>query len=257
MIVLIIDFVSVEVFRREVALEYLVAQGFQSNLWELVARSGAVAKIVLLILLIFSVASWAIILRKWLTLSRVDRLSRDFAEIFRRSPRLSEIEAAAERYRDSPLASIFVAGYRELNRNLVKAEAHGYGNPHAEVRMVVRSTEPLRRAVQRSAAAELTVLERGMSWLATTGSVTPFIGLFGTVIGIINAFQGLGLERTTTIQAVAPGIAEALVATAAGLFAAIPAVIGYNYFLSRLRMLAAEMDDFSSEFLSLVERNFS
>ncbi len=232
-------------------LQYLVAQGFQSNLWELVARSGSVAKIVLIILLVFSVASWAIILRKWIT------LSRDFIEIFRRSPRLSEIEAAAERYRDSPLATIFAAGYRELNRNLVKTEAQGYGNPHAEPKLVVRSIEPLRRAVQRSAAAELTVLERGMSWLATTGSVTPFIGLFGTVIGIINAFQGLGLERTTTIQAVAPGIAEALVATAAGLFAAIPAVIGYNYFLSRLRVLAAEMDDFSSEFLSLVERNFS
>ena len=115
----------------------------------------------------------------------------------------------------------------------------------------------IQRALQRACAAELTVLEKGMSWLATTGSVTPFIGLFGTVIGIISAFQGLGFERTASIQAVAPGISEALWATAAGLFAAIPAVIAYNQFVSRLKDISVEMDDFSMEFLNLVERSFS
>ncbi len=111
--------------------------------------------------------------------------------------------------------------------------------------------------MQRAAAAELSVLEKSMSWLATTASVTPFIGLLGTVVGIIGAFQGLGLEKTTSIQVVAPHIAEALVATAAGLFAAIPAVIAYNQFVHRLKNIAAEMDDFASEFLNLVERSFS
>jgi biopolymer transport protein TolQ len=103
----------------------------------------------------------------------------------------------------------------------------------------------------------LSVLERSMSWLATTGSVTPFIGLLGTVVGIIDAFQGLGFEKTASIQAVAPGIAEALVTTAAGLFAAIPAVIGYNQFIHRIREVASEMDDFSTELLNMVERSFS
>jgi biopolymer transport protein TolQ len=115
----------------------------------------------------------------------------------------------------------------------------------------------IQRALQRASTAELSILEKGMSWLATTGSVTPFIGLLGTVVGIINSFKGLAFEKTASIQAVAPGIAEALIATAAGLFAAIPAVIAYNQFVAKMKVLAAEMDDFSSEFLNLVERSFS
>ena len=114
----------------------------------------------------------------------------------------------------------------------------------------------LERSLQKAASSEMTTLEQSLNWLATTGSVTPFIGLFGTVVGIINAFQGLGEGTSTTIQAVAPGISEALVATAAGLFAAIPAVIAYNHFLGRLKVFGAEMDDFMAELLNLVERSF-
>ena len=115
----------------------------------------------------------------------------------------------------------------------------------------------IQRALQRASTAELSLIERSMSWLATTGSVTPFIGLLGTVVGIINAFTSLGFEKTASIQAVAPGIAEALFTTAAGLFAAIPAVIAYNHFIARMKNIASEMDDFSAEFLNLVERSFS
>ena len=123
--------------------------------------------------------------------------------------------------------------------------------------MTDRQLTGVQRALQRASAAELSLVEKGLSWLATTGAVTPFIGLLGTVVGIISAFEGLGLEKTASIQAVAPGIADALVATAAGLFAAIPAVIAYNQFIVKMKTIAAEMDDFSSEFLNLVERSFS
>jgi len=132
----------------------------------------------------------------------------------------------------------------------------GSTNPGHPV-LADRNIVGIQRALQRASAAELSMLEKSMSWLATTGVVTPFIGLLGTVVGIISAFQGLGLEKTASIQAVAPGIADALIATAAGLFAAIPAVIAYNHFTSRIKNIAAEMDDFSMEFLNLVERSFS
>jgi biopolymer transport protein TolQ len=167
---------------------------------------------------------------------------------------LSEVASACEQYRETPLSGIFTAGYQELNAQIQTVQNQDPGNPVLSDRHVVG----IQRALQRASAAELSILESGMSWLATTGSVTPFIGLFGTVIGIINAFHGLAMPgATASIQAVAPGIAEALWATAAGLFAAIPAVIGYNQFLSRLKNIGAEMDDFSLEFLNLVERSFS
>jgi biopolymer transport protein TolQ len=166
--------------------------------------------------------SWTIIFKKHKFYKEVERQSLEFHEEFQKQSSLSEIYRECERYPMSPLAGI----------------------------------SGLERMLKKAAMAEMMGMERSLSWLATTGAVTPFIGLFGTVVGIINAFQGLGEGSTTTIQAVAPGISEALVATAAGLFAAIPAVIGYNHFISRLRQFGAEMDDFSVELLNLIERSF-
>lgn len=217
------------------------------------ANASGFALIILLLLLLFSLLSWTIILRKWLTFRTVAQKSHDFLTIFRKSPRLSEIGSACELYHGTPLAGIFSAGYQELNTQLQAAKSQNPERPVLSDRNVVG----IQRALQRASTAELSVLEKSMSWLATTASVTPFIGLLGTVVGIINAFTGLSQEGTASIQAVAPGIAEALIATAAGLFAAIPAVIAYNQFVSRMKNIAAEMDDFSSEFLNLVERSFS
>jgi biopolymer transport protein TolQ len=210
------------------------------------------ALIILLLLLAFSIFSWTIILRKWLTFRQIHERNRAFVALFRKSSRLSEVGAACDHFRATPLSGIFSAGYQELNTQI---QTLTHGNPEHPV-LSSRNFVGIQRALQRAAAAELSVLENSMTWLATTGSVTPFIGLLGTVIGIMSAFLGLG-EGTTSIHAVAPGIAEALIATAMGLFAAIPAVIAYNQFISRIKNIAAEMDDFSSEFLNLVERSFS
>jgi biopolymer transport protein TolQ len=205
------------------------------------------------VLAVFSLFSWTIILRKWLTFRHIARKNESFIALFRKSSRLSEIGTACELYRGTPLSGIFSAGYQELNAQI---KAIASPDPNHPV-LSDRSFAGIQRALQRASAAELTVLERSMSWLATTGAVTPFIGLLGTVMGIISAFEGLGMEKTASIQAVAPGIAEALIATAFGLFAAIPAVIAYNQFISKMKTVAVEMDDFSSEFLNLVERSFS
>lgn len=219
----------------------------------MLVHASGFALVILLLLLVFSLLSWTIIVRKWLTFRQISRKSRDFVALFRKSSRLSEVGSACEHYRGTPLSGIFSAGYQELNAQIRTIKPHNPDHPVLTERHIIG----IQRALQRGSAAELSVLEKGMSLLATTGSVTPFIGLFGTVIGIISAFQGLGFEKTASIQAVAPGIADALIATAAGLFAAIPAVIAYNQFISRLKNIATEMDDFSSEFLNLVERSFS
>lgn len=212
----------------------------------------------MLILVFFSLLSWTIIVRKWLTFNRIERRTHSFVAFFRKSARLSEVSSGCEHYRGTPLTGLFQAAYQELNAQLQSVQAKvgpKTVNPGTPV-LTERNMQGIQRSLQRAATAELTVLERNMSWLATTGSVTPFIGLLGTVLGIINAFEGLGIEKTASIQAVAPGISEALFATAAGLFAAIPAVIAYNQFINRIKIVAAEMDDFSAELLNLFERSF-
>jgi biopolymer transport protein TolQ len=211
------------------------------------------------ILIAFSLLSWTIIVRKWLTFKHIEQQTREFIDFFRKSARLSEVSTGSDRFRGTPLVGLFTAAYQELNAQLQAAQtkegARGAGNPSTPS-LTERNVAGIQRSLQRAAAAEISSLERNMSWLATTGSVTPFVGLLGTVLGIIGAFEGLGIEKTASIQAVAPGIAEALIATAAGLFAAIPAVIAYNQFLNRIKNIAAEMDDFSAELLNLFERSF-
>jgi biopolymer transport protein TolQ len=219
----------------------------------MLSKTGGFALVILLLLLAFSLLSWTIIFRKWSTLRQIRQKNHEFVDFFRKSARLSEIHDACKQYQGSPLSGIFTAAYHELNAQI---QALGKHNPESPV-LTERNTSGIQRALQRASASELSSLEKNMSWLATTGSVTPFIGLLGTVVGIINAFEGLGFEKTASIQAVAPGISEALIATAAGLFAAIPAVIAYNHFISGIKNIAADMDDFSSEFLNLVERSFS
>lgn len=209
-----------------------------ANLFE---ETGIVAKIVLLILLAFSVFSWSIILSKWSALKRAKVQSGRFSRAFRKANRLQDVASVSEQFRPSPLVAVFDGGYEEYRR-----QTGGNGAP--------KSTVAVHRATQIAASEELTRMETHMSWLATTGAVTPFIGLFGTVWGIIDAFHGLGTAGAATLRAVAPGISEALITTAAGLFAAIPAVIAYNQFTSQLRAFAARLDDFSLELLNQLER---
>ena len=224
----------------------VILQAF-GNLWSLIASSGFVVQLVLLILLGFSVLSWAITYRKYSLFREARRQSQAFHSYFRATSSLSAIHAKCEQFPKSPLAGIFKAAYYELEQEIEAGR---------EPSVVVRNWSSIQRSMRRAAQIEMTALESSLNWLATTAAVTPFIGLFGTVIGIINAFQGLGEGSTTTIQAVAPGISEALLATAAGLFAAIPAVIAYNHFLGDLKVFSIEMDDFSIELLNLLERSF-
>jgi biopolymer transport protein TolQ len=204
----------------------------------LVSESGPVAKIVLVILVFFSLFSWAIILQKWALVNRARAQSGRFVRAFRKANRVQDISPVVEQFKPSPLVAVFEGGYQELRRQ---------GG-------MLRSTTAVERALQIDSSEELTRLESRMTWLATTGSTAPFIGLFGTVWGIIDAFHGLGTEGAATLRAVAPGISEALIATAFGLFAAIPAVVAYNYFTQVMREFGARMDDFSLEFLNTVER---
>jgi len=206
------------------------------EIFSMIKQTGAMAQGVLLVLLFFSIVSWSIILTKWAALRRARSQSGRFLRAFRRAQRLQDIAAVSEQFKPSPLVPVFNNAYDEYRRQ-------GESNIPA-----------VQRAAQIAASEELTRLERRLPWLATTGAVAPFIGLFGTVWGIIDAFYGLGDAGAATLRAVAPGISEALITTAAGLAAAIPAVIAYNLFTQRMREFGARMDDFSLELLNLIER---
>ena len=228
------------------ALETELAGG----LWQLILQSGWTAKGVLAVLLGFSILSWGIIFSKLRTFRKVTRQSQDFYSLFKNSQRLSDVYKATDDYPLSPIAGVFKSGYEELSEQVRASQSIEHSPTQSIVeRTRISSTQRVQRAVQRSAQTKLTELESSLSWLATTGAIAPFVGLFGTVIGIINAFQGLGAGSASTIQAVAPGISEALVTTAAGLFAAIPAVIGYNHCLGKLRETGHAAGQFTSEFL--------
>jgi biopolymer transport protein TolQ len=202
----------------------------------MVEQTGLVAKVVLIILFVFSILSWSVILSKWASIKRARVQSGRFLRAFRKAQRLQDIAAVSDQFKPSPLVPVFENAYDEYRRQ-------GDTNITA-----------VHRAAQIASSEELTRLERRLPLLATTGAVTPFIGLFGTVWGIIDAFQGLGDAGAATLRAVAPGISEALITTAAGLFTAIPAVIAYNQFGHNLKEFAARMDDFSLELLNLIER---
>ena len=232
----------------------LLAQtsGFSGGVGGLVARSGPVAKFVLVLLVIFSLISWGIIIYKGLALHYAYAQSETFLQVFRKSSKFSEVNAVCGQLRGSPLVGVFLAGYLEVNQ-----QVKGGGQASVAPKPTVRSLESLSRSLARAATVEVTRLERRLSFLATTASVTPFVGLFGTVFGIMTAFDDIGRMGSANLAVVAPGISEALITTATGLVAAIPAAVFFNYYSSRVRVLTAMMDDFAMEFLNIVERNFT
>jgi len=226
---------------------------FSGGVAGLVASTTWVARGVLVVLLLFSLLSWAIILYKGMALHRAHTHSVTFLDVFRKSSKFSEVSAVCPQLRASPLVGVFQAGYLEVNQQ-VRGATPASG---AVQKPTVRSLDSLSRSLARAATVEATRIERRLSFLATTASVTPFIGLFGTVWGIMTAFQDIGRMASANIAVVAPGISEALITTAMGLVAAIPAAVFFNFFSSRTRVLSAMMDDFALEFLNIVERNFT
>jgi biopolymer transport protein TolQ len=211
-----------------------------SALLEMVHNSGPIAFAVLIVLLLMSIFSWTIMISKWSRFGRAQTQSQRFLRAFRKSTRLSEIAAVADQFKPSPLVAVFTEIHDEYQR-----QNGGRGLP--------RNPIALERAAQTASSESLTAMESRMTWLATIGNIAVFIGLFGTVMGIIDAFHGLGTAGAATLRAVAPGISEALITTAAGLVVAIPAVIGYNQLTARLREFAARMDDFGRELLNAIE----
>lgn len=226
----------------------------QNNVIDIVLHSGPVVQGVLYLLLFFSVVSWGIILYKSRRLRRAQRESKRFIDIFWETKNLSAIHATSLDMKGSPVAQVFRAGYQELSR---VTRGRKQANPgEGELTTELGGVKNVERAMRQAINQEITRLEQTLTFLATTASAAPFIGLFGTVWGIMNAFRGLSVAQSSSIQAVAPGIAEALVATAVGLAAAIPAVIAYNSFARQVRVLSAEMENFAAEFLNIAERHF-
>jgi len=216
---------------------------------DLVLNAGPVVKLVLLILVYFSVVSWAIIFYKQLVVFRAIRDSENFLDFFWAKKSFDAIGQGLDDFRHSPLTVLFREVYRELAQSR-RTEGHEEGRLVADL----GEQERVSRVLRRSTTSETHRLEKYLSFLATTGSAAPFIGLFGTVWGIMDAFHGIGTSGSASLAVVAPGISEALVATAIGLVAAIPAVIGYNHFVSKINVLTGEMDNFSQEMLNIVQR---
>ncbi len=212
---------------------------------------------VLGILILLSVVSWAITFQKVWAYRAVARQSATFLEVFRRSSKFSEVQAVCPSLPASPLVGVFQAGYAEINAQFRLAGSGAATADAGAGRPTLKSLTAVDRALLRASTAELTKLESRVTFLATIASAAPFIGLFGTVWGIMVAFGRIGASGSTNLAIVAPGISEALIATAAGLFAAIPAVFFYNYFTTKVKGFASEMDDFSLEFLNIAERNFT
>jgi biopolymer transport protein TolQ len=217
---------------------------------DLIWSAGPIAKVVLAVLAVFSIVSWALVVEKWWQFRRVRGQTLGFLKIFREGRRPGMVAAAAKKFRDSPLAQLYAAAYGEL------AGGHEMGDHVGDDGEEVSTNrlEATDRAMRRAAGLEIAQLERYLPFLATTASACPFIGLFGTVWGIMSAFHGIGTQGSASLAVVAPGISEALVATAAGLGAAIPAVIGYNYFVNRVKHWATEMEGFALDMLNLLSR---
>jgi biopolymer transport protein TolQ len=216
------------------------------QLWTAFLQTGWVGKAVLLILLLFSLSSWAAIFIISRRFGRSAAASKRFMAAFRRAKRLVDVQAVTATAAQSSLVGLFKAGYAEIEAQIA----------HAKGAQTIRSLDSVERSLLRASRIESARLSRYLPFLATTAAATPFIGLFGTVWGIMDSFANIGSMGTTSIVAVAPGISEALINTAAGLFAAVPALLAYNHFVQRMRQARGEMEDFTLEFLNLTERNF-
>lgn len=223
----------------------------EMSFFEIISHSGFVGLATFVLLAVFSVVSWAIIFTKLLSFRKTYRESLAFLDLFFHAQELSSVWHASER-QNSPLSTIFRAGYIELDKLKKQQEAHG----DKQVLNDFGGLDNIERAMRRTYAVQMTRLESLLPFLATTGATAPFIGLFGTVWGIMRAFHEIGRMGSANLATVAPGISEALIATAAGLLAAIPAVMAYNFLNARLRLLSTEMENFQSDFLNILKRHF-
>lgn len=231
--------------------------GTSSEIIQMILYAGPMVRFVLLLLLFFSVMSWAIIFAKHFSIRKARKESARFLDLFWNSRDLSEAFASSKRLGSSPLAKVFRVAYVELQK-VNRSQSSSTGDEvtgEASLSQKMVGVDNVKRALRRAVNMELTGLGKALPFLATTGNTTPFIGLFGTVWGIMNAFTGIGLKGSASLAVVAPGISEALIATAAGLAAAIPAVVAYNYFTNKVRILESEMHNFSADFLNLIERD--
>ena len=232
---------------------------FQGSILSMILDAGVIVKFVLLLLLLFSVISWAIIFMKYRSIKKVKRENDMFLDVYMRSNKISDIFPEAKKYKHSCIAEVFQAGYSELIK-ITKAIRGSTSSREADElslpQLEMKGIDNVERALNRACSAEATKLESALGFLATTGSASPFIGLFGTVWGIMDTFRGIGTRGSATLAVVAPGISEALIATAAGLAAAIPAVIFYNYYLNKIKNISTEMDNFASEVLNIIDRYY-
>ncbi len=232
-----------------------VRGNFHGGLLDMVFNAGFIVQLVLILLLFFSVVSWAVIFFKYRTLGKASKENGSFLDMYMKSSKLSEVFAASKRFVNSNVAEVFRAGYAEqlnLNKALKDSSAGVDGGTSS---WDIRGVDNIERTFNRASGTEIGKMESTLGFLATTGSVCPFIGLFGTVWGIMDTFRGIGAKGSATLAVVAPGISEALIATAAGLAAAIPAVVFYNYFQNRIKVMAMEMESFVSEMLNILERH--
>jgi biopolymer transport protein TolQ len=232
---------------------------FSGSLFDMVVHAGFVVQLVLLLLLIFSVVSWAIVLMKHFNIRKIRKDNELFLSSYMKSTKLSEMFLESKRYRNSTLAEVFRAGYTELTKltKTARGTLPGKDAPEAGAQGIeIVGIDNVERAMNRACGEQTTMLEAALGFLATTGSASPFIGLFGTVWGIMDTFKGIGARGSATLAVVAPGISEALIATAAGLAAAIPAVIAYNYYLNGIKNMTLDMDNFASELLNIIERYY-
>ncbi len=223
---------------------------FHSSLLGMILNAGVIVQFVLLLLFIFSVVSWAIIFLKYRSYQKIKKENEAFNADYLKSSKLSDVLPAAKKYSYSTIAEVFRIGYAELTK--INKPLHELVQGKDEISL--SSLDNVERSLNKTCNTEMTKLESSLGFLATTGSASPFIGLFGTVWGIMDTFKGIGARGSATLAVVAPGISEALIATAAGLAAAIPAVIFYNYFLNQSKIMVQEMDNFAAEFLNIVER---
>ena len=226
----------------------------RSGIIDMVLGAGAVVKLVLIILVFLSIACWAIIFLKHRLLKKANQESSRFLNLFWNSKNLATVYRESKKMEESPLAEIFRVGYMELGRLSKSGDRDRADNP-ADLELKMVWMDNMERALRSAVNGEVQRLEKALPLLATTGNAAPFIGLFGTVWGIMVAFQGIGLKGSATLAVVAPGISEALIATAAGLAAAIPAVVAYNHFINKVRNLETEMINFSNDFLNIVKRD--
>ena len=218
--------------------------GMHHGAWSLIASAGAMVKIVMGILVLASIVCWAIIFSKYFLFRELRKKTQLFLDHFYEGQSWEAILKQIRLYEETPLARLFQAGYQELQHGLVQKQVE---EPHVE---------NISRSLRRASGTETTRLEKFVGFLATTGSTAPFIGLFGTVWGIMNSFQSIGATGVANLAVVAPGISEALIATAIGLAVAIPAVVAFNYFQSRVRLFEAEMENFAADFITLIKRNY-